>query len=239
MRTSGRIGWPPGAFLLLLVPGFAAVAQPLNSLNEFWPEFDAYIKLNEKSRIFLMYTATKMENLRTYTDGQTGAYIDFYAVPALRPHLIKYVDASHSKMLFLRAGYSLSRPKGDAVSPIENMVSVEATGRAHLPAGFLLSDRSRIDFRWVAGNFSDRYRNRIKLERAFNAGRFQLTPFTHAEFYYDFRQRDWTRWRWAAGADWAITRHIVLEGYFLRQDTWRSIPKLVNATGLTIQFFIR
>jgi hypothetical protein len=222
---------------LALSPG--AAAQPSVSLNEFWPEFDAFIRLNEKSRIFLVYSATKQQNLGAYSDGQAGAYIDFYAVRQLRPHLISYVDPARSKSLMLRAGYSVSRPTGNFISPTEHIVTVEATGRAHLPAGFLLSDRSRVDLRWVAGHPNDRYRNRAKLERAFQAGRFQLTPYAHGEFYYDFRLSKWTKWRWAAGAEWAITRRIVLEGYLLRQDTWRSVPRFVSGIGLTLQFFFR
>ena len=145
---------------LVLSPG--AAAQPSVSLSEFWPEFDAFIKLNERSRIFLMYSATKQQNLGAYSDGQAGAYIDFYAVRQLRPHLISYVDPARSKSLMLRAGYSVSRPTGNFISPTEHMVTVEATGRAHLPAGFLLSDRSRVDLRWVAGHPNDRYRNRAE-----------------------------------------------------------------------------
>ena len=225
--------------LLFLALSLGAAAQPRVSLNEFWPEFDAFIKLNEKSRIFLMYSATKLQNLGAYSDGQAGAYIDFYAVRQLRPHLISYVDPAHSKSLMLRAGYSVSRPAGNFISPTEHMVTVEATARAHLPAGLLLSDRSRVDLRWVAGYPNDRYRNRVKLERAFQTGRFQLTPFAHGEFYYDFRQSRWTTWRWAAGSDWAITRRIVLEGYFLRQDAWRSVPPFVNGIGITLEFFLR
>ena len=59
----------------------------------------------------------------------------------------------------------------------------------------------------------------MRLDRAFDVGRFQLTPYTPVEFDYDFRLRNWTWCRYVAGADRAITRHVVLEAYFLRRDS--------------------
>jgi hypothetical protein len=75
--------------------------------------------------------------------------------------------------------------------------------------------------------------------QSFDFGRFQLTPYTLAEFYYDSRLHNWTRCRYVAGADRAITRHVVLEEYLLRRDSWHFIPQMVNATGVAPQFFIR
>ena len=228
-----------GALLLVTAFTRAAAAQTSDSTNEFWPEFDFYIKLNEKSRIFAMYTATRQENLGAYADGQTGVHIDFYAVPALRKRLIQYADASRSKMLMIRVGYLYTRPRNDSGNSAEHMAIFEPTGRAHLPAGWLLSDRNRVDFRWVEGVPKHRYRNRLKIEKTYDIGRFQLTPYAHAEVFYDFKARDWTRLRYSAGAEWNITKRIILEGYYLRQNSWGSVPQFVNATGIALQFYIR
>jgi len=119
------------------------------------------------------------------------------------------------------------------------MATGEATGRAHLPAALLLSDRNRVDFRWVDGDPRHRYRNRLKLERSFKAGRFEFTPYAHAEVFYDLRNRTWSRFRYAAGSEWAITKRIVAEGYYLRQNTWSAVPQFVNAIGAAVQFYIR
>jgi hypothetical protein len=42
------------ALLVLLALALPARAQESDSTNEVWPEFDIFIKLNEKSRIFLL-----------------------------------------------------------------------------------------------------------------------------------------------------------------------------------------
>ena len=80
---------PWKTFLLLPVLMLAAPAQESDVTSEFWPEFDFFVKLNEKSRIFALYTATKPENLGTYADGQSGIHIDFYAVPPFRKRIVQ------------------------------------------------------------------------------------------------------------------------------------------------------
>lgn len=224
--------------LALLAAALPAGAQDSDSTNEVWPEFDFFIKLNEKSRIFLLYTGTKQEYLGSFADGQTGVHLDFYTIPAFRP-VINTIDQSRSKFLMIRVGYLLSRPKNNSGTSTEHMATIEATARAQLPGGLLLSDRNRFDFRWVEGDPRHRYRNRLKLERTIPLGRFQFTPYTHVETFYDLQPREWSRLRYAAGAEFSITKRIVLEGYFLRQNTWASVPQFVNAAGMAVQFYLR
>jgi len=209
------------------------------STNEFWPEINVFVNLSDRSRIFAMYSATRQENLGTYADGQTGIYFDFWALPPLRRRLIDHADASRSKLLLLRTGYLFARPKNNSGAATEHMLTSEATGRFHLPVLLLLSDRSRIDLRWLDGDFKWRYRNRLKLERTFRAKRFEFTPYGHAEVFYSADQSIWTRFRYAAGTEWALTRRIVLEAYFLRQNDWGSVPRFVNAVGIATQFYFR
>jgi hypothetical protein len=234
------VGAAGKALLLLQALALAASGQTSDTSNEFWPEFDFYIRLNEKSRVYILSSATKMEDLGAYADGQFGAHIDYWALPALRKRIIQQnLDQSRSKMLMVRLGYIYSHPKNNSGAAIENMATGEVTGRAHLPAGWLFSHRSRVDFRWLNGDPAHRYRGRVKLERTFNAGRFQLTPYAYSELFYDFEKRNWTRLRYAAGAEWTVTKHIVLEGYYLRQNTWGSVPQFVNALGTAVQFYFR
>jgi hypothetical protein len=226
------------ALLTLLSLALPAMAQDPDSTNEVWPEFDFFIKLNEKSRIFLMFTGTKQESLGAYADGQTGIHFDFYTLSAFRP-VATSIDRSRSKFLMVRVGYLVSRPRNDSGTSTEHMATAEATTRAQLRGGLLLSDRNRFDFRWVDAEPRHRYRNRLRLEKTFGIGRFQFTPYTHAEIFYDLKPRDWSRLRYAAGAEFSITKRIVVEGYFLRQNTWASVPQFVNALGTAVQFYFR
>jgi hypothetical protein len=207
--------------------------------GEFWPEIDVFIKLSDQARIYALYTATRQENLNTYSDGQIGIHLDIYGIRPLVKKVIQRIDSSRSKSLMVRIGYLYSHPKNNSGSATEYMPTIEATGRAHLPHDWLLSDRNRMDLRWVNGDPRHRYRNRLKLERTVDIGRFQLTPYAHGELFYEFRQRGWTRFRYAAGAEFSVTKRVVLEGYYLRQNTWASVPQFVNALGLAVQIYIR
>jgi hypothetical protein len=237
-----------GAYFLLVIHIFALTAfaqasepsEPSDSTREFWPEIDLFVKLNEKARIFALISATRPENLKSFADGQNGVHLDFYGVPPLRKYpLVNAVDPSRSKSLMVRVGYLISRPKTGSSTSVEHMATSEATIRAHLRRELLLSVRNRADFRWVDGDPKHRYRNRIKLEKTLAVGRFQLTPYAHAEVFYDFNVREWTRLRYAGGAEWTITKRIVFEAYFLRQNTWGTVPQFVDATGLALQLYFR
>jgi hypothetical protein len=224
---------------LLAATLFPLIAQDADSTSEFWPEIDVFYKLNDKSRLFGMYTATRPENLRTYADGQTGIHLDLYGLSPFRKHrVVDFADESRSKFLLVRLGYLFSSPKNDSGTAEEHMAITEATGRAHLRGQILLSVRNRLDLRWVEGAPRHRYRVRTKLERNFKIGRVDLTPYAHAEVFYDLYRRDWSRFRYAAGAEWTVTKWFVFEAYYLRQNTWAAVPQFVNATGLVAQFYI-
>src|SRR5581483_1783380 len=108
--------------MLFTVQAFtvAAVAQPPEWSNEFWPEFDFFINLNQQSRFFAMYTATKSADLGAYANGQAGLYYDYWMARPLRKPLIGYFDPSRSKALMLRVGYLLNRPKGNSGNATEH-----------------------------------------------------------------------------------------------------------------------
>src|SRR5215203_65159 len=80
--------------LSLVMCASCANGQESDSTSEFWPEFNVFINLSDRSRIFAMYTATRQENLGTYADGQTGIYFDFWALPPLRARLVGHADGS-------------------------------------------------------------------------------------------------------------------------------------------------
>ena len=103
----------------------------------------------------------------------------------------------------------------------------------------LLTDRNRVDFRLVDGDYQPRYRNRLKLERTFKAGRVDLTPYGHAEAFYDWRFDKFHRFRFAAGAEVSLGRYFIFESYYLRQNDTVSAPKYVNAVGAALQFYFR
>jgi Protein of unknown function (DUF2490) len=213
--------------------------QAQDTRNEFWPEFDVYLKLNEKSRLFFLYSATKLDQRATHADGTLGGHLDFYTLPLFgRRLLLHRADAARSKSFMLRAGYLFSRTPSGSTDPFtEHTPTVETHWRFPLPGSMLLTDRNRADFRFVDGDYQPRYRNRLKLERTFKAGRLDLTPYGHAEAFYDWRFDKFHRFRYSAGAEVLLGRHVIFEGYYLRQRDSVSSPQHVNAVGLALQFY--
>ena len=218
---------------------FTVRVQAQDTRNEFWPELDVFLKLNEKSRLFFLYSATKLDDRATYADGSFGAHLDFYTLPLFGRRLLQqHKDVARSKSFMLRVGYLFSRTPSGSTDPFtEHTPTVETHWRFHLPGTLLLTDRNRVDFRLVDGDYQPRYRNRLKLERTFKAGRVDLTPYSHAEAFYDWRFDKFHRFRYAAGAEVSLGRYFIFESYYLRQNDTVSAPKYVNAVGAALQFY--
>lgn len=215
------------------------MAQPHDTPEEFWPELDVFWKLNNKSRLFFLYGATKQDNRTTYADGTLGLHIDYFGLRSLRPRLV-HPDKSRDQLAMFRAGYLYTRiPTGDGKISTEHMPTFEAHGRMPLPWGLLTTDRNRWDLRFVDGVFTPRYRNRLKVERSVKKGWLELTPYAHAEAFYDWRWDKFHRFRYAAGVEWTLTSMFVFESYYLRQrDTTSSTPH-VNAIGAALQIYFK
>ncbi len=179
-----------------------------------------------------------MDNVNSYSDGQLGGYFDFYSFRLIGSKVREHLDVGRSRTFMLRAGYSTDRAATDG--SVTQMPSIEAHARLMLPGQVLLSDRNRVDFRVVNGDYRPRYRNRLKLERTFTRGWLDLTPYAHFELFYGFKTDTINRYRFNAGMEWKITKHIMAEGYYSRQvDSPDASRSYVNALGLVAQFYFR
>jgi hypothetical protein len=227
-------------FLVLIVIGLQPVqAQEPTTRWELWPEIDVYIHIKPKVRLFLLGTVSKtaedgeLRNAKGF-EAQIGAHVD-------------YIPNQH---VILRAGYRYGTSVGSTDDPFkEHRLITEQTLRQLLPGDLLLSDRNREDFRFVDGDFSFRYRNRVTLERELHLfkGR-SITPYVSGEIYYDTRHNTWNRNRFAAGVQAALRagplrkmlmpkRQVILDLYYMRQNDSRSDIQHVNAIGAALGFY--
>ena len=188
----------PGLFLLLVALGSQSTrAQEPTTQKEFWPEIDVYVHLKPKVRLFFLGTVSKsvedgeLRNSQAY-EAQVGAHID-------------YIPNEH---VILRAGYRFGSAVGSNSDPFkEHRFLTEQTLRKLLPGELLLSDRNREDFRFVNGDFSFRYRNRVTVEREFHLFRKRsITPYVSGELFYDTRYNVWNRNRYAVGVQTSLRR---------------------------------
>jgi len=211
----------------------AHAQQDADTVKQLWPEVDFYIPLNEKFRLFFLTTTTKAEETRDNVEGQVGAHIDY--------HL--------SSKVSLRTGYRYGFSLGGSDPFKEHRIIFEQTLRQPLPRQVLFTDRNREDLRWVNGEFSTRYRNRVTLEREFKVLNRPITPYGSAEVFYDSRFKTWNRNRLAVGAQISFKRgaplisrihtkkQLVLDVYLLRQNDSRSQPSHVKALGMGLSIY--
>jgi len=232
-----------GLFLLVLLSDTRTIrAQEPTTRGEVWPSIEIYINVKPKVRLYLLGTVSKavedgeLFNAQSY-EGQIGAHVDYIA----NEHLI------------LRAGYRYGRAIGDNDDGFrEHRLLSEQILRKILPGDFLLTDRNREDFRFITGDFSFRYRNRVMIEREFQVnlpllrGR-TITPYISGEISFDSRFGVWNRNRYAVGVVQSLRRGPILRAllpkrginldlYLMRQNDSRSSPSHVNALGAGLVF---
>ena len=223
---------------VLLICSHVGRAQESTTRKEVWPEIDVYINIKPKVRLYLLGTISKsvedgeLFNAQSY-EAQVGAHVDY--IP--------------SKHLILRTGYRYGTAVGDSDDGFrEHRLLAEQTLRKMLPGDFLLSDRNRQDFRFLNGDFSFRYRNRVTIERELPLFESRnITPYVSGEVFYDTRFGVWNRNRWAVGVQHSLMRgpllkmvlpkrQIILDLYFMRQNDSRSSSPHVNAFGASLAF---
>jgi len=241
--NSGTIQFCETALKMLAGACFLALpALAQQTENQFWPEADVFVKLSENSRLFLLVSGTRIEE-QGNSDGTMGVHVDFFASPLLKKRMdlaAKRADVARNKFLQIRIGYLYSQSsKRSATTFTENTPTIEVTPRFYFPKQILITSRSRADVRFLDGVFTPRFLQRLKLERTFEFQGHALTPYGHAEAFYDWRYDLFHRFRYTVGMEWELNQHFVLEGYYVRQRDNRSATRFLNAAGLVAQFYFR
>jgi hypothetical protein len=230
--TFVRAVWVLSAFGVLVLPARAA-----DNTREFVPEVNAFVRLSEKSRLFLLGDSTR--NLTTHkSEGELGAHLDLTLMPALRPQLNE-ANWVRDRYLWARVGYVvLSTPDSRSSGPKERRGVLEITGRVPLPNEVWLVNRGRVDLRDLEGEASSqRYRLRMGIEREFNAGGTAIVPYAQAEVFYDTRYDTWNRQLYQFGAEIELTKQWRLEPYYARQNDTRPSAAHVDRVGLVLKYF--
>lgn len=224
---------------LVLAFGSFVCAQQSDTTTQAWPEVDVYIKVKPKLRLFFMGTISK-----SVEDGE------LFNAAAIESQIGAHIDYIPSKHLILRTGYRFGKSLGDEDPFREHRIITEQTFRKLLKADLLVSDRNREDWRFVNGDFSFRYRNRVTLEKELHLFKGRtVTPYISGELFYDTRYDRWNRNRYGFGAQFSIKRRdkllkmllpehdLVLDVYYLRQNDSRASTAHVNAIGMAWSWY--
>jgi hypothetical protein len=220
---------------VLLVAGVGR-AQAGDTRVEFVPETNAYLKLSDRARLFLLGSLTQGLS-EPFTDGEVGVHLDLTLTPILRRRLAN-ADWERDRYLWVRIGYAFlgnldDREKGFT----EHRGILEATARVPLPFDVWLVNRARVDLRDLDGEFSTRFRYRLGAEREFTVGGVTLVPYAQAEVFYDTRFGAWSRQLYQAGVEIGITQHWRIEPYHAREEDQRSSTAHVDRVGLVLKTY--
>ena len=220
---------------LLFVAAAPALAAD-ETQADYAPEVDVFVKVTETTRLFFQTTLTQNTTENT-TNGSVGVHYDITLKPILRRQL-READWERDRYFWIRIGYQYSGDLlSDKGSSIESRGVLEATGRASLPFEFWLVNRIHVDLRFTNGEYSQRYRERLGIERQVVVGGVTAVPYAEAEFYYDTRFYAWNRQFYQTGAEIELTDHWRIEPYYARQNDQRSTPAHLNRIGLILKTY--
>lgn len=201
--------------------------------SELRPELGFYVQQGQLIRIKFVDSASGNQ-----TTSQWQGRFDFYIQAALKPvfrrELRDHPDVYRNKYLTMRAGYRYVKGLTNGDSTSENRGILEVTSRYLLPWQLAISDRNRGEFRFIKGlGFSNRYRNRLRLERDIQSHWLGFTPYIYDEIFYDTRYGQWTPNRYGMGIQFPAGSHVVLEPYYFRQNGSHSNPPHLNVFAFT------
>jgi len=221
--------WMMAAVLLLFhcSPAFAQ-----SSATEFFPEIDAYFKLN--SDIRLVFQAKETREGGDPTQAEMGPSIEFYLKPLLRLKKVTAfdLDDAKSRPLVLAIGYRYVPTPG---KPTVNRLEPVLTFHFPLIAQILLSDKNRADLDWSSGNFTWRYRNRLTLERRIAIRSYHPAPYASAEVFYESKYNKLSTTALYVGCLFPVGRHIELDPYYEHENNTGKPPnQIINAAGLVL-----
>ena len=214
-----------------------AAGQTPDTAGEFWPILDVHTQLSSNLRLLVFGGLKKGEEF-PYQQVDVGAGLGYRLKPILRTHSVN-IDPEKEHHLTFGGGYGHLRTIQSGKPKYENRLALEATFRYRPPAGFLLEDRNRVEFRWVNGQYSTRYRNRLTVQRDLGVGQFRFTPYASAEAFYHGPSHSWKEEQYAAGVEWPYKRLLRLQTYYLRQNCTTCSPAHLNVAGLTLSLFFR
>lgn len=223
--TIGRRGhwWAPaarGTATLALLAGPLGIAAAQTTSSQFWGEIDGYWTPGwPVSRAALLGTAsfTRSEEVDALelTGGlHAGVVTDWGSV---------------------RLGMNVTRSPSPGHDYREEKIVAEVNAAPALVSGWHISSRTRLEQRWIFGAPSQRYRERVRLERKTGLlRRNSILPYAGFEVYYDTRYHALSRTGYRLGVELPLSSRLRLDPSAVRQDNRFGSPRHVSATAMTV-----
>jgi len=222
--------------LLFMSIGISVSGQSNDeTVGEFWPEVEAHVQFPDNWRILAFAGLKKGEDF-PYQQVYVGLGLGYQWKTISKPHL-ENIDPDKEHTFVFGGGYERLQTVNSGKTSDENRLALSATAGFRPASRLLVSDRNRVEFRWVNGVYSTRYRNLVQGEYDFKIREFRFTPYASAEFFYDGATSSWNQEWYTAGIQWPYKRIFMVETYYLRQNCTTCNPANLNVGGLTLNLF--
>ncbi len=212
-----------------------ASGQTPETAREFWPTVDIHAQLGSNVRLLTFGGLEKGADF-AYQQWFVGTGFGYQWERFSKPHPVN-IDSDKEHVLVAGVGYEYLETIQPGSTKRENRLAVEATPRFRPPLDLLVSDRNRVEFRWVNGEYSTRYRNRLTVERDVLIGELHVAPYASAEVFYD-GAKHWYEEQYAAGLQLPYKRSFKFSLYYLRQNCTTCSPAHLNVVGMTVDVYL-
>ena len=209
-------------------------AQEGGHPSEFNPSVWVLLELNEHSRLDFYTGRERSEELNS-SKWKVGVGASIRVRPIF--NLFDKDDPDKKYTLVLGTVFETSKTTEAGESRTENKVAFDTWGRwAFKKPKILVTDRNRIEFRWVNGDFHIRYRNWLFAERPFRINKYKISPFVGAEPFWDQRYKKWNLFRFMGGVRLPAWRGSYFDVFYVREHC-RTCATL-NTDVFGINYFI-
>lgn len=225
------------AILLLLASYVSVPAQTPGAGTEFWPKLSATLELWPQTRVQVWGERQDGEDF-DFQQWKVGALVSYRMkrMVNLRHHDI---DEENEHNLVLAGGYEYLQTNQNNQIKREHRIILQSTPKYIFGAGVLVQDRNRIEFRWNAGTYDFRYRNKLTVQRAFAAKKFHFTPYAAGELLWDRNHHSWNQNQYAFGVQLPFRRRLMLDTYYLRQNCTTCSEDPLNVVGVTLNLYFK
>jgi Protein of unknown function (DUF2490) len=222
------------SFFLCLGLGQRALAQS-DTVGEFWPTLNLFLDLPQEYRVTAFAASKKGEEF-PYEQVYAGVGFGKQWKPIVREH-VKNLDSAKEHVFGFGGGYERVQTVQSGKESYENRLALQLQAGYRLNRRLLVSDRNRVEFRWVNGAYSTRYRNQATGLYDITVHGFHFSPYASAEFFFDGASNSWNEERYTGGFEWPFRKILMLQTYYLRQNCDTCNPQYLNVGGLTVNLF--
>ena len=233
--TSQRIAT---SVLLVIIVLNTVKAQDRDVAKEFDPGVTVDIAAGRFR--FDVYTGREKSEELEAGDAKFGGGISFRVKPLFKT-FIDALDTDKQHVFVARLGYEFRRAGENEQSSHTHELMADGTFRWGFPKKILVSDRNRFGLRWIDGDPSFRYRNRLQVERPFTILKRKVTPYASAEAFWDSRYHSWNRFDYTGGTEIPLPyfRRATVDLYYTRERCITCPDPHTDILGVNLHIFLR